>query len=153
AEGEGDLTRRLDIRSRDEVGETAHWFNTFIGKVHGIMADVRAAAHGAAAASQQLSGGATELSGGAREQAASLEETAASLEELAGTVKQNADNALQANQLAVGSRVTAEKGRQVVADAGVAMGQITEASKQIAQIIGTIDEIAFQTNLLALNAA
>jgi methyl-accepting chemotaxis protein len=82
-----------------------------------------------------------------------LEETAASLEEITGTVKQNADNARQANQLAVGSRDTAEKGGEVVTQAVSAMGEINQSSKKIADIITTIDEIAFQTNLLALNAA
>jgi methyl-accepting chemotaxis protein len=75
------------------------------------------------------------------------------LEQITGTVKQNADNARQANQLAVGSRDTAEKGGEVVSQAVSAMREINEASKKIADIITTIDEIAFQTNLLALNAA
>jgi methyl-accepting chemotaxis protein len=68
-------------------------------------------------------------------------------------VRQNADNARQANQLAVSSRDTAEQGGQVVTAAVSAMGEINQSSKQIADIITTIDEIAFQTNLLALNAA
>jgi methyl-accepting chemotaxis protein len=93
------------------------------------------------------------MSSGAQQQASSLEETAASLEEITGTVKQNADNARQANQLAVGSRDTAEKGGEVVTQAVSAMGEINQSSKKIADIITTIDEIAFQTNLLALNAA
>jgi methyl-accepting chemotaxis protein len=75
------------------------------------------------------------------------------LEEITGTVKQNADNAKQADQLAMGSRDVAERGGQVVDTAVTAMGEINESSKKIADIITTIDEIAFQTNLLALNAA
>src|SRR5262249_46781982 len=102
---------------------------------------------------QQLSGAAQQLSSGAQEQASSLEETAASLEEITGTVKQTADNARQANQLAAASRETAERGGAVVRDAVAAMTESNTASKKIADIITTIDEIAFQTNLLALNAA
>jgi methyl-accepting chemotaxis protein len=68
-------------------------------------------------------------------------------------VKQNADNAGQANQLAVAARDQAEKGGAVVAKAVRAMSEINDSSKRIADIIGVIDEIAFQTNLLALNAA
>jgi ABC-type transporter Mla subunit MlaD len=75
------------------------------------------------------------------------------IEEITGTVKQNAGNARQANQLAMGSRDTAERGGQVVTTAVAAMGEINQASKKIADIITTIDAIAFQTNLLALNAA
>jgi methyl-accepting chemotaxis protein len=153
AEGEGDLTKRLEANSRDEVGEVAKWFNAFMDKLHDIIAQVKDAANHAATASQQLSAAGEQLASGAQEQASSLEETAASLEEITGTVKQNADNAKQANQLAVGSRTTAEKGGQVVTSAVGAMTEINRSSKKIADIITTIDEIAFQTNLLALNAA
>ena len=153
AEGEGDLTKRLEANSRDEVGEVAKWFNTFMDKLHDIMAQVKEAAGHAATASQELSAASEQLSSGAQEQAASLEETAASLEEITGTVKQNADNAKQANQLAAGSRDVAEKGGQVVRGAVTSMTEINQSSKKIADIITTIDEIAFQTNLLALNAA
>ncbi|MBL8268008.1 methyl-accepting chemotaxis protein, partial [Steroidobacter sp.] len=67
--------------------------------------------------------------------------------------KQNADNARQASQLAVGARDQADRGGSVVNRAVSAMGEINDASKRIADIINVIDEIAFQTNLLALNAA
>ena len=103
--------------------------------------------------SQELAAGAEQISSGAREQASSLEETAASLEEMTGTVKQNAESARQASQLALEASEVATNGGSVVAAAVDAMGGINAASKKIAAIIGTIDEIAFQTNLLALNAA
>jgi methyl-accepting chemotaxis protein len=75
------------------------------------------------------------------------------MEEMTTTVKQNADNAGQANQLAIAARDQAEKGGAVVSQAVRAMSEINDASKKIADIIGVIDDIAFQTNLLALNAA
>jgi methyl-accepting chemotaxis protein len=153
AQGEGDLTKRLTADSKDEVGELSQWFNSFMDKLHDIISQAKAAAGHVASASQQLSAASEQLSAGSQEQASSLEETAASLEEITGTVKQNADNARQANQLAVGSRDTADKGGQVVSDAVAAMSEINKSSKKIADIITTIDEIAFQTNLLALNAA
>ena len=153
ADGDGDLTRRLDATGKDEVAEIAGAFNTFVEKLHSIMRQARAAAEQVAAASRELSAASDQLSSGAQEQASSLEETAASLEEITGTVKQNADNTRQASQLAVGSRAVAEKGGQVVAEAVQSMSEINKSSKKIADIITTIDEIAFQTNLLALNAA
>jgi methyl-accepting chemotaxis protein len=75
------------------------------------------------------------------------------MEEMTSTVRQNADNAGQANLLAVAARDQAEKGGEVVSRAVQAMAGINIASRRIADIIGVIDEIAFQTNLLALNAA
>ena len=153
AQGEGDLTRRLEVKSADEVGELAQCFNTFMDKLHAIVSQVKSAANQISSASGQLASASLQLASGSQQQASSLEETAASLEEITGTVKQNAENAKQANQLATGSRDIAERGGQVVTAAVHAMGEITTASKKIADIITAIDEIAFQTNLLALNAA
>ena len=101
----------------------------------------------------EIAQGSTDLAQRTEDQAASLEETAASMEELTSTVKQNADNARQANQLAGAARSQAEQGGQVVDQAVAAMSAIHQSSRQIGDIIGVIDEIAFQTNLLALNAA
>jgi methyl-accepting chemotaxis protein len=153
AEGEGDLTARLDAGRRDEIGEQARWFNTFMDKVHDIIVQSRAAAGHVAGAARQMSAAAEGLAAGAQDQASSLEQAAASLEEITGTVKQSAGHARQASELADGSRATAEAGGRVVASAAGAMDEISAASRRIAAILTTIDEIAFQTNLLALNAA
>src|SRR3546814_9910800 len=75
------------------------------------------------------------------------------MEELTSTVKQNAENARQANQLAVGASDVARKGGQVVSEVVTTMSAINESSKKIVDIISVIDGIAFQTNILALNAA
>jgi methyl-accepting chemotaxis protein len=105
------------------------------------------------AATVQLTAGAQDLSARTEEQVASLEEMAASIRQLSVTVKQNADNAQQANQLALAARSAAEGGGEVAVSAVSAMGEIEQSSQRIAEIVGVIDEIAFQTNLLALNAA
>jgi methyl-accepting chemotaxis protein len=105
------------------------------------------------ATSQEMAGAAEQLSRGAQEQASSLEETAASLEEMTSTGKQNTDNARQASRLALDACAVAGRGGEAVASAVSAMSDIRTASKRIADILSTIDEIAFQTNLLALNAA
>ncbi|MDD5559855.1 HAMP domain-containing protein, partial [Candidatus Methylomirabilis sp.] len=91
AEGDGDLTKRLVVTSHDEIGEMARWFNTFMDKLHDIIAQVGSVASSVTTASQQLAEGSQQLSSGAQEQASSLEETAASLEQITSTVKQNAD--------------------------------------------------------------
>ena len=149
----GDLTGRLAVESQDEVGEMAESLNRATESMRVALSEVRSSAESMANSAHELASSSEELASGAQQQSSSLEETTASLEELTSTVKQNADNAKQASQVASGSRDTAEKGGQVVAEAVAAMGGINEASKNIAEIITTIDEIAFQTNLLALNAA
>jgi methyl-accepting chemotaxis protein len=153
AQGQGDLTRRLEVRTKDEMGHLAEEFNNFLDKLHGLVGEVRQTSVRVNEASMQFSEVAERLAGGAQEQASSLEETAASLEELTGTVKQNAESARQASELAGGARETAEKGGEVVTAAVAAMEEIHRSSRKIADIITVIDEIAFQTNLLALNAA
>jgi methyl-accepting chemotaxis protein I, serine sensor receptor len=153
ADGDGDLTKRLQVQGNDEIGELAACFNRFADKLVGIVASVRSTATHVAGSAQELSSASTQLSASTQEQAASLEETAASLEEFTATIKQNADNAQQAAHLAGSSRDAADTGGQVVAAAATSMHAINQASKKIADIIGVIDDIAFQTNILALNAA
>ena len=153
AQGEGDLTRRLESKGSDEIDELARSFNTFMDKLHDIVGQVKQTALDVASASQEVSAASERLSAGTQEEASSLEETAASLEEITGTVSQNAASARHASELAVGSRKTAQNGRQVVSSAVASMADITRASQRIGEIITVIDEIAFQTNLLALNAA
>ncbi len=101
----------------------------------------------------EISKGNEDLSQRTAEQASALEETSSSMEEMTSTVKQNADNAAQANQLAIAAREVAEKGGRVTAETSEAMLAVNKSSKKIVDIISVIDEIAFQTNLLALNAA
>ena len=149
----GDFTRRFNYESHDEIGRMAVALNQAVASIRAALEEVRTAADHAALAARELSAAGDHLSSGAQEQASALEETAASLEEMTGTLRQSADNARQADQLASGARDVAEHGGQVVATAVEAMGEINRASKKIADIITTIDEIAFQTNLLALNAA
>lgn len=137
----------------DAVGQVASALASAVEAIRSALKQVRDVAGTVSTAATQLNGASREISSGAQTQASSLEETASSLEEITSTVKQNTDNAQQARQLANGSRDIAERGGSVVSDAVQAMEQINESSKRIADIITTIDEIAFQTNLLALNAA
>ncbi len=153
ADGEGDLTRRLPGTAQDELGELERAFNRFAERMHGLVSQVRSSSEGVAQASRELTGASDTISSSAQQQASALEETAASLEEITATIRQNADNATLASTLATAARDVAHKGGTVVSDAVGAMREINGSSRRIADIITTIDEIAFQTNLLALNAA
>ncbi|HEF4728214.1 TPA: hypothetical protein SAO08_005896, partial [Burkholderia multivorans] len=94
-----------------------------------------------------------DLSQRTEEQAAALQQTAASMEQLTATVKQNADHALEAQACADDAREIATRGATVVGEVIGTMGEIDQSSQKVADIIGTIEGIAFQTNILALNAA
>ncbi|MDG4495072.1 methyl-accepting chemotaxis protein [Xanthomonas vesicatoria] len=150
---EGDLTQRVEgdahgifARLRDDTNQTVTRLTEIIGDIQTASDTIRQAA-------VEIAAGNTDLSERTEQQAANLEETASSMEELTSTVKQNADSALQANRLVVGTGEVAQSGGQVMDDVVATMGQISTASRKIGEIIGVIDGIAFQTNILALNAA
>ena len=153
ASGNGDLSRRMQVETEDEVGELANAFNRFVSSLNTTISEVRASTETIAAASSEIAAGNLDLSGRTEAQASSLEQTAAAMEELTSTVKQNAENANQANQLVVSASTHAVKGGEVVGQVVSTMGSITDSSRKIVDIIGVIDGIAFQTNILALNAA
>ena len=118
-----------------------------------IVSQVRNGTLTIASASTEIAAGNQDLSRRTENQADTLKDTAASMEELTGTVRQNADNARQANALAESASEVASRGGAVVAQVVDTMASINASSKQIVDIIGVIDSIAFQTNILALNAA
>jgi methyl-accepting chemotaxis protein len=150
----GDLTQRVHIVDRSGLERRiGGGINQLLDEMAAMVAQVKDAAADVSRGSLEISQGNASLSKRTEDQAASLEETAASMEEMTSTVKQNADNARHANELALDARARAERGGSVVSQAVKAMDGISVASRQIADIIGVIDEIAFQTNLLALNAA
>jgi methyl-accepting chemotaxis protein len=151
---EGDLDRRIAIEGKSGfLLVLAHGVNQMVENMVKVIRDVQDAAGEVGRAASEISDGNLGLSERTQEQSSALEATAASMEEMTSTVKQNADNASQANQLAVAARNQAEKGGVIVGKAVDAMAEMNVAAQRIADIIGTIDEIAFQTNLLALNAA
>jgi methyl-accepting chemotaxis protein len=151
---EGDLTARVATEGKTgDLRLMAESINSLLASMGQIVSSVKIAAADVHRGAEEISKGHLNLSERTEQQAASLEETAASMQEMTSTVKQNADNAGQANQLAVAARDQAEKGGAVTANAVRAMAEINYSSRKIADIIGVIDEIAFQTNLLALNAA
>lgn len=114
---------------------------------------VRQAVEAIDTAASEIASGNNQLSRRTEDQAASLEETAASMEQFASIVKHNAENAQEANQLALTASNVAENGGQVVREAIASMNAMNESARQIEDIIAVIDGIAFQTNILALNAA
>ncbi|HWV06605.1 methyl-accepting chemotaxis protein [Ralstonia sp.] len=149
----GNLTTDVRIHSRDEMGLLMEGLQQMQAKLKETVVTVRRGSESIASATQQIAAGNTNLSQRTEEQASSLEETASSMEELTSIVKQNADNARQASTLAVNASEIAVQGGAVVQDVVTTMGEISESSRKITDIIAVIEGIAFQTNILALNAA
>ena len=149
----GDLTARVQVSGRDEIAQLLGALQRMTTSLTGIVSQVRTSSDSIATGAGQIASGNADLSQRTEEQASNLQQTAASMEQLNATVRNNADTARQAAQLAQSASGVAVKGGDVVGQVVVMMQDITDASRKIADIIGTIDGIAFQTNILALNAA
>ncbi|MBT9505121.1 methyl-accepting chemotaxis protein [Rhodoferax sp.] len=150
---QGDLNQSIPTNGKDEVAQLLRALSAMQQNLERVVSEVREGSQTVATASAQIASSNEDLATRTEQQASALEQTAASMEEFSATVKQNADSAGQANQLALAASTTAVQGGKVVAQVVDTMKGINESSREIADIIGVIDGIAFQTNILALNAA
>ena len=126
---------------------------SIIGPITRAVGSLSTVANTTSSASNEVASSSQYLAEGSSEQAASLEEMASSLEEVAAMTRQNQEHTEQANTVAGNARNIAQEGATSISRMLSAIQEIKESSDQMANIIKTIDEIAFQTNLLALNAA
>ena len=139
--------------SKDEIGDLTLALQRMVHGLQGSLQTVRQATDSIATASREIASGNLDLSQRTEQAAGSLQQTASSMEQLTSTVNQTADASLSAHQLAASASSVAQRGGSVVAEVVTTMEQINTSSRRIADIIATIDGIAFQTNILALNAA
>ncbi|HHS12957.1 MAG TPA: methyl-accepting chemotaxis protein [bacterium] len=167
AQGQGDLTRRIDVESRDEMGELAKWFNLFVDKLHEIVRQLKIAANALAAASEEISSTAIEMATGAEEQNQQTSEVATSVQEVAAAIVLNSQNAHQTTDIARSATSRAKAGTDAMHDTQQGMEAIVrsvvethkvikallERLEQISDVVWTIDDIAAQTKVLALNAS
>lgn len=173
SEGEGDLTKRLDIRTADEMGELAKYFNRFIEKLQGIIASITENAKTVASSATQLSTVSTQIaastekmsvqtstvasatveattninsiSSAAEEMSSSTNSVAAAIEEMSASLNEVARNCQKELQIAAEANTHAK-------DCKVVMDKLGAAAKSIGKVVAIINKIADQTNLLALNA-
>lgn len=167
AEGEGDLTRRVEVDGHNEIDEVGIWFNVFLDKLQDVMRSVKSNIQQLTQASEELTESASHMAQGAEAQQGQTALVATAMHEMASTVLEVSRNS---NMAALKTRQASEDasdGGKVVETTVTMMGAVTdsvdkaakqiaglgERSNQIGQIVNVIDEIAGRTNLLALNAA
>ena len=149
----GDLATPIRVEGRDEAAQLLQSLARMQDSLRQIVGRVHGAAQGIRAASAEVAKGNADLSTRTEQTAGSLQQTASSMQQLTGTVQSSAGAAEQARSLAVTAAEVAGRGGEVVAQVVKTMDEINGSSRRIADIVGTIDVIAFQTNILALNAA
>ncbi|HEX2394576.1 MAG TPA: methyl-accepting chemotaxis protein [Bacteroidales bacterium] len=142
----GDLTKELEIRGKDEIAELMSAVSNMISKLKTIINGIIESSESLSAASEQISNSSQQLSDGATEQASSTEEISSSMEEMVGNIQQNTDNAKQ-------TELISGKATESMVEMSKIGRESFDSIKTIAEKITIINDIAFQTNLLALNAA
>ncbi|HEI9872594.1 chemotaxis protein [Morganella morganii] len=153
AQGEGDLTRRMDVRGADEISAISQAFNLFADKISSMLLTVRNSSSVVAGNTVNLADNNNELSARVTQQAAALEQSASAMEELNATVRQNSENTHQADELAETTAQTASRCGDMMRNVISTMNSVSTSSGRMVEIVSVIDSIAFQTNILALNAA
>jgi len=150
---DGDLTTTPRPWGRDEAAALMISLRDMQMSLRNIVERVRGSSESIVHASSEIASASMDLSSRTEQTAANLEESASSMEQIASTIKHTADNVQQAATVASNNSTAAGRGGAVITAVVDTMQGINASSKQIADIIGTIDGIAFQTNILALNAA
>lgn len=167
AEGEGDLTQRLDARGDDEIAQLARAFNHFAANIQGLLSQVLESADQISTSSQQMAAASSNAEGSIQKQNAETEQISTAVEEMSMNSQEVAQNAELAADAARNADMETTEGRRIVTDALESVGRLadeTQASASVIEKLGTdiqgissvidmIRGVAEQTNLLALNAA
>ena len=146
------MTFRITSPFHESLEAIRNDFNASVEKLEAALQTVRINASAIQSGSAEIRSSSDELAKRTEQQAASVEETAAALEQITSSIRDASRRAEDAGELVDRTRIGAERSGEVVKKAVVAMSNIENSSREISNIIGVIDEIAFQTNLLALNA-
>ena len=154
AAGRGDLSGRINQSAYEgEYATLAGLVNQMVQSFADPISQVVASAKKVGHSAEEIQSQSESIAQGASEQAGSLEETAASMEEISGMTQRTAANTQVARQLTEGTLESVREGEAVVGEMVSSMDEIRSSAKNTAEIIKSINQIAFQTNLLALNAA
>ena len=148
----GDISFEIEGRFHGRLEQLRNDFNLSLARLRDTMYQISGNVDQIQNNGRQMAQSALDLARRTEQQAASLEETAAAVDEITAAVRSSSERAEMVNGVVREAKKNADESAVVVGSAISAMGRIEEASRQISNIIGVIDEIAFQTNLLALNA-
>jgi len=149
----GDLTQDVTVRGRDEIASIMEALQSAVINTNGTVTHVKSTAAQVIVASAQLAQGNADLAQRTEEQAAALQSTVATMRRLTTTVRRNTESAEQANEMAGQAAVISKEAFDVVGKLTRMMRAVESQSRDVGDIVGIIDNIAFQTNILALNAA
>jgi methyl-accepting chemotaxis protein len=150
---EGDLTVAIRAEGNSDSAQALLALQALQDSLRNTLGSIKGGADSVSVAANEIATGNADLSTRTEQTASNLQQAASSMAQLTTTVNQTAESARTANQLASSASEVAARGGSVVAQVVSTMDEINTSSKKIADIIGTIDGIAFQTNILALNAA
>ena len=153
ATGDGDLTVRLDASRRDEIGQLAGWFNTFLENLHGLIRDITGVTQQVAGAATEIAASSEEMAAGLTEQSHQTTRVSASTEQMAATSQEVARKSTEGKSVVERTVDEINHIATEVTESAAAVGELGRRSDEIGQIIAVINDIADQTNLLALNAA
>lgn len=149
----GDLSHSIEVQGSDETARLMQALQSMNLSLARMVGEVRSASDSIAAEVNQLAAGNRDLSQRTESQASAIEETASSLEELTASVRQNMDSARETQQIANAASAASQRGTEAASRVVGHMNSIQQSTRQVGEIVGLIDSIAFQTNILALNAA
>ncbi len=173
ASGEGDLTKRIEIKNKDEIGTLVNWFNIFVEKLQGILGDIsentdklNVSSEGLLSISHQMSEGAETMSGKSNTVAAAAEEMSSKIVSVAAAAEQSSSNlnmvsasaeemTATINEIALNTQKTLQTSNQAVSRTKTASGNVAnlnQSAQKIGNVVDAINDISEQTNLLALNA-
>ena len=167
AEGDGDLTVRLRVNTHDEISDVATAFNTFVGKLQGLIAQLQGSASNFSVSAEKLSSSSEKTRAGTARQQMETDQVATAMNEMAATIQEVARHATDASAATTKAQGYSEDGKRVVAQtidsinflakeveaAGDVINTLESGSQEIGSVLDVIKGIAEQTNLLALNAA